>query len=318
MHAKLSGSVALAALMLAAQPSQASTTLSLLYGTLNGTVLPGSSTSGSDTLALDVTGTGGATLKGEVMADIGVNRLYVSNSPLLGFGTSDSVISGLSFWGDSLSASSTGSGPVHMNVNFAFDGTYNGPTCVSGPSGCVPSDNPSSTYGNAYFAAVKGKLNDVSQNASGLVVLHTDAGEITLMGQDTELPAGSLLDVASICEEDDGAEGCDPFATGTTFALDFAVDPGEDFFIASYFFVGNLAQGETVDAFHTLKLTGITLDDDGANLTSASGKITRLSDGSFGITSAVPEPATWALMIAGFGLVGCAARRRKPQSAAVA
>ncbi|MDE2619485.1 MAG: PEPxxWA-CTERM sorting domain-containing protein, partial [Sphingomonadales bacterium] len=28
-------------------------------------------------------------------------------------------------------------------------------------------------------------------------------------------------------------------------------------------------------------------------------------------TAAVPEPATWALMMAGFGLVGAALRRRK-------
>jgi hypothetical protein len=36
----------------------------------------------------------------------------------------------------------------------------------------------------------------------------------------------------------------------------------------------------------------------------------------FGTTGAVPEPATWALMISGFGLVGTAARRRT-RSAAV-
>jgi hypothetical protein len=31
-----------------------------------------------------------------------------------------------------------------------------------------------------------------------------------------------------------------------------------------------------------------------------------------GLTAAVPEPATWALMIGGFGLVGAVARRRQP------
>jgi len=32
--------------------------------------------------------------------------------------------------------------------------------------------------------------------------------------------------------------------------------------------------------------------------------------------SAVPEPATWAMMIAGFGLIGAAARRRRSGMAA--
>jgi hypothetical protein len=33
-------------------------------------------------------------------------------------------------------------------------------------------------------------------------------------------------------------------------------------------------------------------------------------------TGAVPEPASWAMMIAGFGLVGAAARRRRPATVA--
>ena len=33
---------------------------------------------------------------------------------------------------------------------------------------------------------------------------------------------------------------------------------------------------------------------------------------TFSPTSAVPEPATWAMMIAGFGIVGSAVRRRRP------
>ena len=37
----------------------------------------------------------------------------------------------------------------------------------------------------------------------------------------------------------------------------------------------------------------------------------------FADTTAVPEPATWAMLIAGFGLVGLALRRRKPAALAV-
>ena len=39
---------------------------------------------------------------------------------------------------------------------------------------------------------------------------------------------------------------------------------------------------------------------------------------SQGFAVGVPEPATWAMMIAGFGMVGFAARRRKPISAVAA
>ncbi|MBT9472342.1 MAG: PEPxxWA-CTERM sorting domain-containing protein [Phenylobacterium sp.] len=36
-----------------------------------------------------------------------------------------------------------------------------------------------------------------------------------------------------------------------------------------------------------------------------------LDNVSIGVSSAVPEPATWAMMIMGFGLVGSAMRRRQ-------
>jgi hypothetical protein len=52
------------------------------------------------------------------------------------------------------------------------------------------------------------------------------------------------------------------------------------------------------------------------NLQSIDQDPTTLDDLNFeaviGVNGAVPEPASWALMIAGFGLVGSAMRRRKP------
>ncbi|QMW23109.1 PEPxxWA-CTERM sorting domain-containing protein [Sandaracinobacteroides saxicola] len=45
--------------------------------------------------------------------------------------------------------------------------------------------------------------------------------------------------------------------------------------------------------------------------TDFSGNDFAVDDINFGTTSMVPEPATWAMMILGFGLVGSAMRRRK-------
>ena len=42
---------------------------------------------------------------------------------------------------------------------------------------------------------------------------------------------------------------------------------------------------------------------------------TFVSEVTFDGTAGIPEPATWAMMIAGFGLVGAAARRRRPLAA---
>ncbi|WP_293680143.1 PEPxxWA-CTERM sorting domain-containing protein, partial [uncultured Phenylobacterium sp.] len=52
---------------------------------------------------------------------------------------------------------------------------------------------------------------------------------------------------------------------------------------------------------------GITPDDPGVKFTSASGALL----GSAQTMAAVPEPGTWALMIAGFGLAGAGLRRRR-------
>lgn len=48
-----------------------------------------------------------------------------------------------------------------------------------------------------------------------------------------------------------------------------------------------------------------------ANLVNNQGRLRQLSHLTFFGTLAVPEPATWAMMIAGFGLAGVGLRRRK-------
>lgn len=55
---------------------------------------------------------------------------------------------------------------------------------------------------------------------------------------------------------------------------------------------------------------------EGLTFTSASGHFLQPLDTGGGGGGVVPEPAAWALMIAGFGLVGAAARRRRTIAAA--
>lgn len=64
------------------------------------------------------------------------------------------------------------------------------------------------------------------------------------------------------------------------------------------------AYGATVDYSHTSTLSLVL--PEGVTYTSASGTFLSEAD-----PSAVPEPATWAMMIAGVGAVGFAIRRRK-------
>ena len=64
---------------------------------------------------------------------------------------------------------------------------------------------------------------------------------------------------------------------------------------------------------HTLTFTGGYRINDiqGLNSSAAYEKLVFTNSGSV-----VPEPASWAMLIAGFGLVGAVARRRRAATAA--
>jgi hypothetical protein len=68
-----------------------------------------------------------------------------------------------------------------------------------------------------------------------------------------------------------------------------------------------------VGTIGTISLTGLNLNGSSHTIQFFQdlGGWTFVSEIDFLGTAAVPEPGTWALMIAGFGLAGAALRRRR-------
>jgi hypothetical protein len=85
--------------------------------------------------------------------------------------------------------------------------------------------------------------------------------------------------------------------SGTVFSDTFALVNGQNFFSA-------LATNNQL-----ITNVSFTMNGDAADLRQV-----RIG----GLGAVIPEPATWAMMIAGFGLVGGALRRRKDQQAVLA
>jgi len=90
-------------------------------------------------------------------------------------------------------------------------------------------------------------------------------------------------------------------------------------------FTVNVIAGGTLSAFSTSSTAWTTFTTSfraGGTTDTLTFQGSALpGDGAFGldaITVAVPEPATWALLILGFGTLGAAMRRRKPVSVSLA
>lgn len=151
-----------------------------------------------------------------------------------------------------------------------------------------------------------------------IVPYSTNAQTQTLAGVRANLVANyALLGYASLCS-DTCAPGLYP---GSNLTLSFDLAAGSTFSLVSFLYLDDLYEG-SIDFFHTAKMTGATATELGSQtsvgLTSTSGALTLQPDGSFGYpaaTGAVPEPATWAMMLGGFGLLGAAMRRRKAVAA---
>lgn len=134
------------------------------------------------------------------------------------------------------------------------------------------------------------------------------------------ISAYPILAQTGLCELDDDTGLCPAqhVYKPTVMNLDFTLQAGDTFTLLSYLSFINLRDGE-FDFYNTAKLSGITVTGTDATITSASGALQRNADGSFGYAplaiQGVPEPANWAMMIGGFGVIGGMSRRRQRQAA---
>lgn len=125
---------------------------------------------------------------------------------------------------------------------------------------------------------------------------YTPAGGFTQLWDDPSLQPFGSFDVG-ISPPRNSFNGGMPqtgLAAGNTLNLSFLIDTGSD-----------------AAAFESLFLNGFTSGDFRAGARFQQVNAGAGSDKILGAVSAVPEPATWALMITGFGIAGLALRRRR-------
>lgn len=176
------------------------------------------------------------------------------------------------------------------SVDIVKSGDY-GITCAGGSGGCLDLDGSTGHAGvilsSAAFVATAGLANTVTLDISG-----------NQRGGANDTFIGALLfDPSTILQHITVTFGSQTLYSDVTAASGLASIS-----------IANLASG---DLFRTLSVTFTTTTDSAYKL-----QLGALGGDDIGpivdnlTVSAVPEPATWGLMLVGFGLMGAAVRRR--------
>ena len=136
--------------------------------------------------------------------------------------------------------------------------------------------------------------------------------------------AGSCFNMAQtrLCTTTASFSYTAPTSFDESFSASFEIDQGSTFWlttnlsVASQLWVGQPHGPASIDLGHTAAFTGISGNGLAAVASHYQGEF-RAVDGVFtydsvhALTGGVPEPNTWAMLIAGFGLVGASARKRR-------
>lgn len=182
----------------------------------------------------------------------------------------------------------------------AFDTTATGAGCALSGATCLIA----SSLGVLPFASIGGSFPSVDVPANAIVVHPGNSDSQSNYVSFTTPTAGSYT--YSIDIQSRGIDTTNGIGYRTFTSVGGIVTLGARSVIPNYLGSVNIA-GTTV--FGLGDQFGFIIDRNGVFFGDSTGV-------NFSIASAVPEPATWGLMLVGFGLVGVAARRRSGALAA--
>lgn len=141
---------------------------------------------------------------------------------------------------------------------------------------------------------------------TGSYTLSYDDAANTVTLTDLAVPIGAT----NYTEASSGFQQASPFAPGPDSGVG-ALQPGPTFFGGKVYQLDEAQDDFLIRAVYGPDYATVT-PQSFQYTTAADGLNTTYTAGSFAIAAA-PEPATWAMLIAGFGLAGAALRGRRRQ-----
>jgi hypothetical protein len=214
------------------------------------------------------------------------------------FGLADALIA------DTIFFTNTSGGNLAVTLRLSFNGSIFDPNGNATPE----------AYTRLAFACPAGPCaNDVGTSirfqGTGEAVygdIYSTMNEAGLLAFSSNIGAGTLFDRFDVWQQDPYGSG--GYSNGWVQARLLVPTGTTSLGISARLWL-DCRGGSICDFGHTGALGFVGALPDGLTIGSASGVF--LSAAGGGGAGGVPEPATWAMLIAGFGLVGAAARRRR-------
>ncbi|WP_017669050.1 PEPxxWA-CTERM sorting domain-containing protein [Sandarakinorhabdus sp. AAP62] len=234
-----------------------------------------------------------------------LNKLGIASDASAGFVYG----AGTSVWAVNQTVTGTPGTTARLTYDFRLTGNF-----APGPADqYLPPEIAAPQNFTYYFLAYRGVAQGFTalSDANGSYILfESTAGDITLIKSPNSPGYINTLQPQFI-----GRAACFGADTrcsaGGSFddrlSMSFDMDVGENYFIVG--FMSSQTSGQS-DFYHTARLLTIDLAPEFGLLTDDGGILNRNANGTFGLS--VPEPASWAMLITGFGLVGAMQRRRRP------